>query len=673
MERVREAFARAGIDLREAGIERVSLGRDCAITRGADELASLVEGARAAHRIPLVFGSRISGRSSGGPVMMGFADFGFGVFMGTTRASVVIHELGHFFGLLHTHSCVDSITGDRVVDTPHDPGPSWLPLTCRDQQPQECPGGCGNSACSGGSTPERANYMSYHHPCQKRFAQEQVQVIRCMLGRDLAWFRSSGERPPAPRPTFESQRCVRSQPIGPGRIVGSTFGRSESYGGSGYPEGSTDVLYELRTSSAGLHCVELLSREPGTVMTIRDGCEWDAAILASNIEGERRLRSSLTVVMRDGEPAWLAVDQWGFSSGHEFELQVREGMCGGARLPAPTLLEPGASAVLSSRPIGLRWTSVPGADRYELRLGPDAASLREPEPCSQCFGELVDATAVELPGLPYEGQTFWTVRAVQGDRPGPFAQTRWFELRQRRETAPPSGPAPSQGFPPSSAPIPRYPLRQDVLETLTDTFTWNEVKGAEWYETRLGLDADIAGESCTRCLQRRVYRTEFQPDPRLVAASLADDEFELSWTVRAGNAHGAGPFARPVSGLAVEPWLCTAVFLLKVPSETEYAALPEAEDDLTSFCGGASSAENVWLLVPETSEVICIETEGASFDTVLSVRRHCEQEETEIVCGGYQLELSVEANRPYFVIVDGAGPEDYGIYRLSIRTGPCSR
>jgi len=661
MRRVREAFGRAGIDLREAGIEYVSLGHDCEASHSSGALANVVRVAQSAHRIPLVFASRIKEAPIPGLVTMGFANFGYAVVLGTTRSTVVIHELGHFFGLLHTHSCVDSISGDRLVDTPHDPGPSWLPFTCEAQQPQTCSQSCGNSPCSGGSIPERANYMSYHQPCQRQFSQEQLDVVRCMVDHDLVWFVDRVEQQRGDPPS-EADHCVRFESIGLGIVAGTTFGRSESYGGVEYPEGSTDILYKLRTPSDGLHCVEVRSQSMNMVMTIRDGCHWDDAILSSNFSAQHTLNSRLNVTTREGEATWLALDQQGFSSGQDFELQIREGACKRAlTLLAPILLEPLPEATVSTPRVEIRWKSIPNAELYELRVGPDAASLRQQNLCAECLSEIIDSTAVELLVSSGFKRTFWTVRALLGEEQGPFAKARWFQQKSRKKAPILLG-----------HPTLTYPLSGDTLATLTPTFTWEPVESAVWYDVRLGVNADITDEFCNVCLQRRVYKNEFHPDSHTLLRSLHNEEVELFWTVRAGNASQSGPFARPISGFEVEPWLCTLTGWLKIPSDVEHVTLPDVEDDLDSFCGGASSAENVWLLVPEESGVVCIDTENTGFNTVLSVRHRCEQEDTELVCGDNQLEFSVEANQPYFVIVDGAETEDHGWYSLRVRSGSCS-
>lgn len=109
--------------------------------------------------------------------------------------TTLLHELGHFFGLCHTHEqsrgvgsaareqsvlracaplCVSE--GDGVCDTPPDPGPE----------------GCLYDAaclalCSGGARPDTSNLMSYYTACRRRFSPEQLRLISHTLALRRAW------------------------------------------------------------------------------------------------------------------------------------------------------------------------------------------------------------------------------------------------------------------------------------------------------------------------------------------------------------------------------------------------------------------------------------------------------------------------------------------------------
>ena len=95
----------------------------------------------------------------------------------------LVHEFGHFFGLLHTFDNSMSnaeitatetdcqLVGDKICDTPTDPyGASFIEESCmlygeyKDEN--------GNAFC-----PDLTNYMSYYGKCRNRFTPEQLERI----------------------------------------------------------------------------------------------------------------------------------------------------------------------------------------------------------------------------------------------------------------------------------------------------------------------------------------------------------------------------------------------------------------------------------------------------------------------------------------------------------------
>ena len=82
---------------------------------------------------------------------------------------------------------------------------------------------------------------------------------------------------------------------------------------------------------------------------------------------------------------------------------------------------------------------------------------------------------------------------------------------------------------------------------------------------------------------------------------------------------------------------------------------------MNSRCSADSQLEQVWLVVPERSGPLCIDTRGSEFDTVLSVMTDCADPASEIDCdddsvavlGPSELQVEAEAERPLFIVVDG--------------------
>lgn len=113
-------------------------------------------------------------------------------------ATTAAHELGHFFGLCHTHgdvpgaehafdseagheevaACAEPCTteADGICDTPSDPGPAVCAIT------PEC-----TAACTDGQTPDPANIMGYYPSCRAHFSEEQMLLVRATLHQRRSW------------------------------------------------------------------------------------------------------------------------------------------------------------------------------------------------------------------------------------------------------------------------------------------------------------------------------------------------------------------------------------------------------------------------------------------------------------------------------------------------------
>lgn len=130
---------------------------------------------------------------------------------------VVIHEIGHFLGLYHTHEKANfgiefvdgsncQTAGDLICDTPADHGLSFMgvdSVNCTWTNP-------GNILDPNGDlyNPSTVNFMSYSHlACLKEFSPMQLQVIRNEFDTHVSFFDTlcgnlTYRTLPAPAPNF---------------------------------------------------------------------------------------------------------------------------------------------------------------------------------------------------------------------------------------------------------------------------------------------------------------------------------------------------------------------------------------------------------------------------------------------------------------------------------------
>ena len=83
--------------------------------------------------------------------------------------NTLVHEVGHYFGLLHTFAGGCSVTGDGILDTPSESGPAY-----------GCP--VGRDTCPEAGLDPVSNFMNYSDDaCMDHFTPGQAQRMREML------------------------------------------------------------------------------------------------------------------------------------------------------------------------------------------------------------------------------------------------------------------------------------------------------------------------------------------------------------------------------------------------------------------------------------------------------------------------------------------------------------
>lgn len=100
------------------------------------------------------------------------------------------HELGHYFGLCHTHDDIQRIaaavadapsckrSGDAICDTAPDPGPD----ACGEVAP------CDFYCAASSARPDAANLMSYYMHCRRSFTPEQLAEVARGVELRRGWF-----------------------------------------------------------------------------------------------------------------------------------------------------------------------------------------------------------------------------------------------------------------------------------------------------------------------------------------------------------------------------------------------------------------------------------------------------------------------------------------------------
>jgi len=198
--------------------------------------------------------------------------------------TTLAHELGHFFGLCHTHgdqidavipldpgaggptedarTCVEPCTleGDGICDTPLDPGPGPCATG------PECVVSCGD-----GSTPDASNVMSYYPECRTGFSAAQAQLMRRTLALRRGWHRCASREGCAcevgdgtcPEEMscrrFQGnadpyQRCVLDGPVVPGAVCQSSIDCSDEGQCIGQEDADSRCVRPCDDATPGCRC-----------------------------------------------------------------------------------------------------------------------------------------------------------------------------------------------------------------------------------------------------------------------------------------------------------------------------------------------------------------------------------------------------------------------------------
>ncbi len=196
-------FAKGGIVLEEESLVRFS-DADCVMPLQESDWTDALAANTPEGVLAISFVSEISDTVNQFSVG-GFCDF-FGPLCVNSGAfdTLVIHELGHFFGLAHPFECANGIetaencadAGDFLCDTPPDRGPAsihGLAICPGDVLVDgSCRGTCAHKVCTDGSTPDGYNWMGYYDCTPGHFSNEQRDFMRCTLDHEMGVYNADG-------------------------------------------------------------------------------------------------------------------------------------------------------------------------------------------------------------------------------------------------------------------------------------------------------------------------------------------------------------------------------------------------------------------------------------------------------------------------------------------------
>jgi hypothetical protein len=99
--------------------------------------------------------------------------------------------------------------------------------------------------------------------------------------------------------------------------------------------------------------------------------------------------------------------------------------------------------------------------------------------------------------------------------------------------------------------------------------------------------------------------------------------------------------------------------------EATWDGMTEGPSEYSSECGGEDSSDRAWLFIPDVTGTYRLDTAGSEFDTLVYVIEG-ECWGPVVGCNAAQLEIELQADQHYTIVVDGQGGQS-GYYEFSLQ------
>lgn len=181
------------------------------------------------------------------------------------------------------------------------------------------------------------------------------------------------------------------------------------------------------------------------------------------------------------------------------------------RVPQPT--EPVAGRAVTTASPQFRWTTIPGANQFELQLGSG-------EDFEKIYYETVvdGPTTIRLPDLLPDGvdRVCWRVRVTDGEDVSWSTPATFFVSEEEADT--------EGDFLLDAPPVPIRPLDGESVAAQAVTFTWEQVPEASGYRVQIASTDAFQDPVAELTLDRTTHLTLYEAVP--------EGHEELYWRVR---------------------------------------------------------------------------------------------------------------------------------------------